>query len=684
MMTRRSRNRSIVWILVSGIFLVSTGCFFNLSEEKDFKSWYFGAPGMAGALGEERCDAYADRIQGERHPYYLHFRTLEIFYQPQGGAHYPERSTVTALDTEAGRTTYACEIVEEGRETFNFNAVDAGLVDVMVPFRKVTAVEEAPPSAAGSYAGSVASNAGIAAVMKTPVYLVHDVLKTLYLPVAGTYFMFRSDDGAADEIDTADREADAVAADTTEESRAAPDQTEASADELAGPQTQSPPPAATSSAAPTAESIPEEVEAVPPPEPLSRAAADEDATQSAEVLSAPAPTASSVAADTAAGRMGTASGSSLDGSATAAEAGGRAIQEEDLSDGSEAVATAAETVKPGTETPLVATARPNETQEAQPLKAEEETAASTEAIAAPDETVDMASVSASREALADAAPSMPVIEAVDVSSSDLIKQVAFLGFVSRAATVEPQTKDLFEQTLWPVVSEECGRSVRMVREGEPQFPQALTGLSRDQFGRLNSFEVTTLSRLAGINAVVTGSVIDVRLSNEISGVLWYKQPEGTLRVAILVEVYDAETGTKLLDKTLVREMEVEELEPGSEARLRQQDMPFLREALDAIAEEMSEMVCDVIEDQPWRGFVTAIDGSRVTLSSGAAAGLIPGQILSVYNSQIIEGLNNQQFFLTGEKVGRVQITRVFPDHAEAYLLEGADHIKTYSLVLPER
>jgi len=703
---KRSNKRCMSLLVAVGLVLATSGCFFNLSEEKDFKSWYFGEPGMAGALGETRCDPYADRIQGERHPYYLHFRTLEVLYQPQGGTHYPERSTATTVEGDGGRIAYACEMVDEGRETFNFNAVDAGLVDVMIPYRKMTATpgEASPDQQTGSYAGSVAYNAGIATVMKTPVYLVHDILKTLYLPVAGTYFMFRSDEAEAAPALAAPQEAPALARedDVPTAAEAAPVEAEmaetldaapvdmaavSEADKTGTPSDEAS--AVSDGAAEQKVTETTETEAS-----VRQPAADQDIVSEppAEAVAAAVPVPAETAVDTSAPAAApeTATTASADVAVAAVQdssprdaepeaaaiADDTAIIEEDLPETPVESAVAEELDAPlqEEETSTVADARDD-----QPSQAEATAAAE---VTAQEPPVAMASVTESREPLTETAPPPLQREEVEISKRKLKKQVAFLGFTTRSTSVSPEIKSFFEERLWPAFMDECSRSVHMVQSGDPRFPEALTQLSRDQFGRLNSFELITLARFNGINAVVTGSIVDIRLANEISGVLWYKEPEGSLRVAILVEVYDAETGTKLLDKTLVHEMEVDELEPGSEGKLRNEDMVFVQIALGSIAAKMSELVCDVLDDQPWRAFVTGIDGARITLSAGTDTGLVPGNILTVYNSQIIDGLNNQQFFLTGERVGRLQITGVFPDHAEALLIEGRD-IQDYSLVLPE-
>lgn len=747
LMINRFGKRCMAWLVAMGLVLATSGCFFNLSDEKDFNSWYYGEPGMAGALGEKNCDTYADRIHGERHPYYLHFRTMEVFYQPQGGTRYPERSTATVLAGDDGQPINACEMIAEGHETFNFNAVDAGLVDAIIPYRRATAEESSREHETGSYAGSVASNAGIAAVMKAPVYVVHDVLKTLYIPVAGTYFLFKSDAdedaedvtvaGTQDELPMASSEPEAPAVMASEyvpESAATAkiqdepasvqrDDAATVADDAQAAVQPSIAPVEEDSASPSDASadveghatagtygaedagdrdaaapsdtepslpLPETaVSATAKPEPPvnnveAQASADGEKEAAGTAAVPESKTASPPVAAGADSQEIAATGAVSETSGPS-EAAPAPIQEEDLTAASDVTAADAvqesDTVEPlvrGEAVPIAAAAPDT----AAPMADDAVEPSSEEPMAGvPAES--LASVTESREVRA-AAPLPPVqLEEVKISRRKLKNQAAFLGFISREATVNPELKMFFEERLWPAFLDECSPRVHLLQRGDAGFPETLTQLSRDQFGRLNSFELTTLARFNGINAVVTGTVIDIRLSNQIEGILWYKTPEGALRVAIQVAVYDAETGTKLLDKTLVHQEEVAELAPGSDGRLREEDMVTVQIALGAIAAEISELVCDVLDDQPWRGYITGIDGSRITLSAGSNTGLKPGNILTVYNSQIIEGLNNQQFFLTGERVGRLQITQVYPDRSEANLIEGTQ-LQDYSLVLPER
>ncbi len=908
-------------------FLVA-GCFFNLRDKEDFKSWYYGDPGLAGALDEADCDRYADNIDGQRHPYYLHFRTPEILLQPQGGAHYPARQTAESRAGGFKSNQARCEQVSKGWETFRFDAVDAGWVDTVIPYRKNATVndrEEGFGRKSLTYARGVLYNTGMMAVMKAPVYIVHDILKTLYIPVAGTYYLFKPDEPpeTSTEIlqvreasssegthpDAGESDAMAVARNLADESpspaakdgnsgaasdidlsrpAAAEDRSIAIAQAEPGdgrPNAQSEAktehPATNLSDDVPAENVPEPAGAVLTPEtPASVVVGEEDAAQpmegdaieveaeprpgrqtaqpkvdpgaravendgppgSAEAeageaarddpAALPANTASDARPPTDAKRESDMPEDASPGVAAvpAGESAASGAHEADTMKGEvhrpggqdqaplasdetrsaeppppdtdtlpETAAAPAEEAAaagppPSAETPAESSAAdadmPGESEQGareEPGKdagqglpaaaggagdaaeAHTSTAPAEDASSPPgqqtrhqaeEDRVDQAvtsltgvakgatdseegageaptTVEASGEILeedlltpAPAGDASPARDAQGIAGADepppatapdasdaapdpvaslkpdqpavspdapttpetirraplyrkaLRRRVAFLGFHSRAANVDAKTMSDLQAYVWPALGRECKKNLTIVRRGDADYPSALDSLVRDSFGRMNSFELVTLARFSGLNAVVAGTIIDIRAANALSGILWYKSPEGQLRVTIQVEVFDAETGTKLYDRTYVREEEVNELEPGADGRLRSEDLPVLEAALKSVAEEMGEDICDALEDQPWRAFVSGISGSRITLSAGQGAGLKPGNILGVYNSQIIDGLNNQQFFLTGEKVGRIQLINVHPHRSEAVLIEGQG-VRDYSVAMPD-
>ncbi len=795
MIGKRLRSLSIQATVIVFLPLLTAGCFFNLSEKKDFQSWYYGDPGLAGALGEEKCDRYADHIQGARHPYYLHFRTPEILLQPQGGAQYPARQTAESRVGGPDADAVSCEKVDRGWETFRFDAVDAGFVDTVIPYRKASSVndhERGFGQQSLAYAEGLAYNTGLTVVMKAPVYIVHDILKTLYIPVAGTYYLIQTDtapepDGEIIQVqDTPPSEesiqtpaAEAPSITVTEEKPQPPggpavDRTEkalargaagtASAGDDSGAPTslddavartpaepgmdtaQSLPAAGLDATAKPAPAQPDPDRSAPPPP-----AAESPTEAEAETTVSEAPPVAEADDEAApAAPVGEIAGESP--AAIAAAPG--AIADEDpqeeapvsVETGEPEMADAAETAPRGAETETESSAETASARAARDTDRPEEGSVGaavttltaiakgrreagaevpapsedrTESIeeedlltddpsknegAAPEDQavsrfpvrpgdaatpepetapVPLARVAPAQEGVASEAPAAPeALDQLRVSKRALRKKVAFIGFSSRSANVDQSTKAYLQDQVWPEFEDECRSNLILVRQGDADYPAALDALIRDQFGRLNSFELTTVARFSGLNAIIAGTIIDIRVAREVSGILWYKSPEGQLRLTILVEVFDAETGTKLFDHTYIREEEVEELEPGTDEKLRKEDRPVLEATLNSVAADVGEEVCEALEDQPWRAFVSGIDGERITLSAGQSAGLKPGHVLGVYNSQIIDGLNNQQFFLTGEKVGRIQIVNVSDHRSEAILIEGRG-LRDYSVAIPE-
>ena len=686
--------------------LLFAGCFFNLGEHKDFASWYYGEPGMAGALGEEQCDRYADRIQGERHRYYLHFRTPEVLLQPQGGDHYPARLTAEGRQGSREPDAQACEKVAKGWETFHFDTVDAGLVDTVIPYRKETAVNERERGfgqASLNYAEGLTYNTGLTVVMKAPIYIVHDILKTLYIPVASTYYLMKPDappKAPAESIQ--DQEATLTEKNTP--AAAAPvlyaanasvlfvDATESPADtaeeDVASPSGSPPLVGAGDDTAAPAPAQPETT-AVDPPASAGYGERSLPGDHTADALVPDAAEAPSAVVDQT-GKVAAAA-AALSAVARMGTGPEPAATQTDRADAPSTGTGPGESVLPGPVGPstdiaeedlLAAEVATDGRSETETQDADREHPGEPEPSVPDDASTPLASVTPAQQAVtSETPPKLEPIEWVRIDKHKLHKKAAFIGFFSRSAGVDESTKAYLRDHLWPAFKEQCEDDLTILRRGDAAYPAALDSLVRDQFGRLNSFELTTVARFSGLNAIVAATIIDIRVASEISGILWYKTPEGQLRLTILVEVFDAETGTKLLDRTYIREEEVEELEPGAGEALRPEDRPVLEAVLRDVAKDMGEHVCETLDDLPWRAYVSGINRERVTLSAGESAGLVPGNILKLYNSQIIDGLNNQQFFLTGERVGRIQIIEVFPDRSEALLIEGQG-LRDYSVAMP--
>jgi hypothetical protein len=264
------------------------------------------------------------------------------------------------------------------------------------------------------------------------------------------------------------------------------------------------------------------------------------------------------------------------------------------------------------------------------------------------------------------------------SDDDLQRIAAFVNFENRSLYQTEDFAQLFRAGIPEYLNKECD-DVTVADSGRGPDFELIKELPRLPSGQVDNFALATIGRALGLNAVITGSLEDIGIVDETEGII-LKDTLHFIQVLVRVEVYDTETGTKILDDSFKRKLQIDKLDYDmmrSEGKLR---LPDLSQTLNDLLGEMGERICWAIEDQPWNGFITSFAENRVVLSAGSMAGLESGDELVVFdNSRIMQGRDGQRFFVHGPKTGRIRIVSVKPRMSEAVVVSDKG-IKTGSSV----
>jgi len=253
------------------------------------------------------------------------------------------------------------------------------------------------------------------------------------------------------------------------------------------------------------------------------------------------------------------------------------------------------------------------------------------------------------------------------SDDDLQRMAAVIGFENKSLYHSQDFTLLFRKGIPEYLNNECD-DVTVANSNDGEDLKGFKKLPVLPSGEIDNFALAIIGRELGLNSVVTGSLDDIGMLDELRGMVW-KDTYHLIQILVSVEVYDTETGAKILDQSFSRKVEIEETDymlMQSEGKLI---LPDMNETLSDLIKEMGETICWAIEDQPWNGFIIAVDGDKIILSSGSRSGLEPGDEFEVFDtSRILEGRNGQRFFYHGQKTGEIRIVDVEPNNAQAVIV----------------
>ena len=253
------------------------------------------------------------------------------------------------------------------------------------------------------------------------------------------------------------------------------------------------------------------------------------------------------------------------------------------------------------------------------------------------------------------------------SDDDLQRIATVIGFENKSLYRGQDFTQLFRKGIPEYLNNECD-DVSVPDPGSDQNIEGFERLPLLENGEVDNFALALIGRQLGLNAIITGSLDDIGILDELRGMIW-KDTHHLIQILVSIEVFDTESGSKILDESFSRKVEIEELDYELMRSEGKMILPDLNETLTDLLGEIGETICWAIEDQPWNGFVIAVDGDKIILSSGSRSGLEPGDEFEVFDtSRIIEGLNGQRFFYHGQKTGEIRIVEVEPNKARAVII----------------
>jgi hypothetical protein len=241
--------------------------------------------------------------------------------------------------------------------------------------------------------------------------------------------------------------------------------------------------------------------------------------------------------------------------------------------------------------------------------------------------------------------------------SDIIRRVSLIQFENTTIFKQLPLEKVFENMIVQYISESCS-GIRLVVQGSPDFPESLTPVPSPAV--IDNMTMVEKGREAGLNAIITGGILNLSLDQEDEGILWFRKTQDRLQLQFYIEVFDMESGAKIFDNHFVHEikdMAPEEIQAFKTAQPA--IFTSISENLNKLAKDIAPTICNAIMAQPWTGYVASVDDNQVFLPFGKSIGIKNGEILEIHDGgQVVENFKGQRFILRGKKIGEIKVTRI--------------------------
>jgi hypothetical protein len=207
----------------------------------------------------------------------------------------------------------------------------------------------------------------------------------------------------------------------------------------------------------------------------------------------------------------------------------------------------------------------------------------------------------------------------------------------------------------------------------PKTRSLLEQIPRLPSGQLDNLALAKLGRALGLNAVLEETLCEIECVADKCGIWGFRNACMLVQLSVRVRAYDIETGAILFDDVINDEAEVSERDWLDIKERRGYHKEVADRLLTKTTAGTCKRLCELLGNEPWKGYITSVSENTFTLIAGNDVGLAAGDILEVFGtSEPIKGQAGQFYLVSGSKIGELRTTRVHRDRAEAIGILGSD------------
>lgn len=264
-----------------------------------------------------------------------------------------------------------------------------------------------------------------------------------------------------------------------------------------------------------------------------------------------------------------------------------------------------------------------------------------------------------------------IVPFLGVPNDGMIRKVAVISVKNETVFKQLSLEETFQNTIVQYFSESCP-SVRLLFPDNPGFPEPLKLIQSQPWETFDNLTIVKAGRQSGVNAIMTGKIVNLSTSSEDKGILWFRKTREKLQIQFYLEVMDMETGAKIFDARFIHE--IDGLDP-QEIQSFRDGQPIISTSvtreMDELGQDMARRMCRAILSQPWSGYIASVENQQVFLPFGKSSGIEKGKILDTFDTgEVIENFAGQQFVMPGKKIGKIRISRVEENFSTAEIISG--------------